>query len=153
MPIGVRGEQTNPNYYDSGIGFAIPVPDPEALIEKLHEEGKELLAAFLGVRMDQDRSDAGAKILQVLPNHGAAKAGLQVGDIVVGIDGEKVKNAFALRFAIGRSRAGDTSTLIVKRADKEVSLQVTFGPRPAPKANNGKIPNPARMPGQPGRGG
>ena len=150
VPIGVRGEQTNPNYYDSGIGFAIPVPDPEALIEKLGEEGKELLPAFLGVRMDQDRSEEGAKILQVLPDHAAAKAGMEVGDIVLSIDGEKVKNAFTLRFAIGRSRAGDASTLVVKRADKELSLKVTFGPRPKPQARRGKIPNPARMPGQPG---
>jgi serine protease Do len=149
VPIGVRGEQTNPNYYDSGIGFAIPVPDPEALIEKLSEEGTELLAAFLGVRMDQDRSETGAKILQVLPDHGAAKAGMKANDVVIAIDGQPVKNAFTLRFAIGRSRSGDTASLRVKRGDKELDLKVTFGPRPAPKPTGGKMPTPARMPGQP----
>jgi len=151
VPIGVRGEETNPNYYDSGIGFAIPLPDPEELIEKLHEEGKELLPAFLGVQMDQDRSDAGAKILQVLPDHAAGKAGMKVGDIVVAIDGEPVKNAFTLRFAIGRSRAGDTATLRVKRGEEELDVLVTFGPRPKPQVRGGKLPTPARMPGQPER--
>jgi len=149
VPIGVRGEPTNPNYYDSGIGFAIPVPDPEELIEKLSEEGKELHPAFLGVQMDQDRSEAGAKILQVLDGHAAAKAGVKKGDIVVSIDGEPVKNAFTLRFAIGRSRAGDTATLRVKRGDEELDLTVTFGKRPEQAPPGGKIPKPARMPGQP----
>jgi serine protease Do len=149
VPIGVRGEQTNPNYYGSGIGFAIPVADPEALIEKLSEEGTELLAAFLGVRMDQDRSETGAKILQVLPDHGASKAGMKANDVVIAIDGQPVKNAFTLRFAIGRSRSGDTASLRVKRGDKELDLKVTFGPRPAPKPTGGKMPTPARMPGQP----
>jgi serine protease Do len=149
VPIGVRGEETNPNYYDSGIGFAIPVPDPEALIEKLGEEGKELLPAFLGARMDRDRSDPGALILQVLPDHGAAKAGMKNGDIVIAIDGEPVKNAFTLRFAIGRSRAGDSATMRVRRGDKEIDLKVTFGVRPKPQAQRGKMPTPARMPGMP----
>ena len=150
VPLGARGEATNPNWYDCGIGFAVPLRDPEALIERLGEEGRELLPAFLGVQMDQDRTkEDGAKILNVLAGHAAAKAGLQKNDIVIAINGEKVKNAFTLRFAIGRSRAGDVATLTVKRGDKEIPLQVTFGKRPQPKAANGKLPTPARMPGQP----
>jgi serine protease Do len=152
VPLGARGEATNPNWYDCGIGFAVPLRDPEALIEKLGEEGKELQPAFLGVQMDQDRTEEdGAKILEVLPDHAAAKAGIQKGDVVVSVNGEKVKNAFTLRFAIGRSRAGDVATLIVKRGDKEVPLRVTFDNRPEPKPNEGKLPNPAKMPGEPKR--
>jgi serine protease Do len=151
VPLGARGEATNPNWYDCGIGFAVPLPDPEALIEKLGEEGKELHPAFLGVQMDQDRAEEGAKILQVIPAQGAAKAGLQKGDIVVGINGEKVKNAFTLRFAIGRSRAGDHAVLQVKRGDKVIDLKVTFGKRPQAQPGRGKLPTPARMPGGPKR--
>jgi len=152
VPLGARGEATNPNWYDCGIGFAVPLRDPEALIEKLGEEGKELLPAFLGVQMEQDRAkEDGAKIVAVLPNQAAAKAGMQKGDIVIAVNGEKVKNAFTLRFAIGRSRAKDVATLTVKRGDKEIAVKVTYGVRPAPKAGRGKLPNPARMPGQPKR--
>jgi|GEM_PF-1082950 len=150
VPLGARGEVTNPNWYDCGIGFAVPLRDPEALIEKLGEEGKELLPAFLGVQMDQDRTqEDGAKIVTVLAKHAAAKAGMKKGDVVISINGEKVKNAFTLRFAIGRSRAGDVATLIVKRDDKDVPLRVTFDKRPAPKARGGKLPSPAKMPTKP----
>ena len=149
VPIGVRGEETNPNYYDSGIGFAIPVTDPDHLIERLGEEGKELLPAFLGVSMDQDRAEEGAKILKVMPDQAAAKAGVQDGDVVIEINGEHVKNAFTLRFAIGRSRAGDRATLVVQRGDEKKKLTVTFGVRPKPKPQRGKIPMPERMPGAP----
>ena len=151
VPLGARGEATNPNWYDCGIGFAVPLPDPEALIEKLGKEGKQLLPAFLGVQMDQDRAEAGAKITTVLADNAAAKAGMLKGDIVVAINGAPVKNAFTLRFAIGRSRAGDKAVLTVKRKDKTLDLKVTFGKRPKPQARKGKIPLPARMPGQPGK--
>jgi len=150
VPLGARGEQTNPNWYDCGIGFAVPLRDPESLIEKLGEEGKELLPAFLGVQMDQDRAkEDGAKITRVLPNYAAAKAGLQKNDIVIAIDRELVRNAFTLRFGIGRRRAGDVAELTVKRGDKELALKVTFDKRPVARPGRGKLPNPARMPGQP----
>jgi len=150
VPLGARGEATNPNWYDCGIGFAVPLRDPESLIEKLGEEGKELLPAFLGVKMDQDSAkEDGAKIVTVLADHAAAKGGLKKGDVVIAIDGEKVKNAFTLRFAIGRSRAGDVATLTVMRGDKQMDLRVTFDKRPKPKVRGGKLPNPTRMPGMP----
>jgi len=41
--------------------------------------------------------------------------------------------------------------LTVKRKDKTLDLKVTFGERPKPQARKGKIPIPARMPGQPGK--
>jgi len=146
VPIGVRGEETNPNYYDSGIGFAIPIPDPDHLIERLGEEGKELFPAYLGVMMDKDRTEDGAKIVKVLPNHGAGKGGMKNGDIVISVNGERVKNAFTLRFAIGRSRAGDVAEIVVLRGKENVKLKITFGTRPKPKARGGKIPIPARIP-------
>jgi serine protease Do len=153
VPVGVRGEETNPNYYDSGIGFAIPIPDPDRLIERLGEEGKVLLPAFLGVQMEKDRLGEGAKITVVLPKHGAAKGGMKPGDVVISVNGDKVKNAFTLRFAIGRSRAGDVSEVVVLRGKETVNLKITFGARPKPKPRGGKIPLPARIPQNPGKPG
>jgi serine protease Do len=150
VPLGAQGEATNPNWYDCGIGFAVPLRDPEALIERLGEEGRELLPAFLGVQMDQDRTaEDGAKIVSVMPDHAAAKAGIVKDDVVIAIGGEKVKTAFTLRFAIGRRRAGDVATLTLLRGEQQLEVQVTLDKRPEAVQPEGKLPNPARMPGEP----
>ena len=62
VPLGARGEQANPNWYDSGIGFVVPILDPRRIIQRLGKEGVELLPAFLGVATDPDRTKPGAKV-------------------------------------------------------------------------------------------
>ncbi|MEM8885232.1 MAG: trypsin-like peptidase domain-containing protein [Planctomycetota bacterium] len=152
VPLGARGEQTNPNWYDCGIGFAVPIPDPEVLIERLAQEDKELLPAYLGVGLEEDRTETGAKITAIAPEQAAAKAGLKAGDVITKFNGQPVKNAFTLRFAIGRSRAGDTAMLTVQRGEQELNRKITFGARPKPRPQGGKLPTGAKMPGMPERG-
>jgi len=152
VPLGARGREANPNWYDSGIGFAVPIPDAAHLIDRLGKEGVELQPAFLGVQMDQDRTKPGALISAVIDGHAGKKAGLKKGDLVLEIDGEVVRNAFTLRFAIGRRRAGDKARLKVARGSETLEIQVTFGPRPRRRpGNRGKVP--ARMPGMPKKKG
>ena len=146
VPLGSRGQETNPNWYDSGIGFAVPIRDAAKLIAQLGKAGVLLQPAYLGVQMDQDRTKPGAMVTQVLEKTGAAKAGLKKGDIVLNIDGEEVKNAFTLRFAIGRRRAGDKVRLKVQRGDETLDIEAELGVRPKPQAKKGKLP--VRMPGQ-----
>jgi len=100
------------------------------------------------VQMDQDRAQAGARITEVVKGHAAEKAGLRKNDVVLSIDGEKVRNAFTLRFAIGRRRAGDKAKLKVQRGDETLEVEVVFGVRPKrqPKKKD-KVPVP--MPGTP----
>lgn len=147
VPLGSRGREANPNWYDSGIGFVVPIPDPKELIRRLGKPGVVLEAGFLGVQMDQDRTKSGALITQIVPNTPAQKAGLKKGDIVVEVDGVKVKNAFTLRFGIGRKRAGDKIQLKVQRGAETLDIEVALGKRPKPKPNKKKLPG--RIPGQP----
>jgi S1-C subfamily serine protease len=150
VPLGARGESANPNWYDSGIGFAVPVPDPARLVERLGGEGVELKPAFLGVQMDQDNPKPGAHVTEVTEDGPAAKAGLKKGDVVTAIDGDPVRNAFTLRFALGRRRAGDKVKLTVHRGEETLELEATLGERMAPTTTRERLPVP--MPGEPKRG-
>jgi len=148
VPLGARGEEANPNWYDSGIGFAAPIRDPRRLIERLKEPDTELFPAFLGVVTDQERTEPGARITQVAPEQGAAKAGLLKDDVVLKVDDRDVRNAFTLRFEVGRRRAGDPVRLLVRRGDKTFEVEATLGRRPQGAAEDDeKIPVP--MPGTP----
>ncbi|MHC4933493.1 MAG: S1C family serine protease [Planctomycetota bacterium] len=149
VPLGARGEAANPNWYDSGIGFVAPIPKPGALIRKLGKEGVVLLPAFMGVQMDQDRTEPGALVTEALPGQPAAKAGLKKGDIVLEIDGVEVDNAFTLRFEIGRRRAGDKVKLAVQSGEERREVELELAPRPKPTRQTEKLPIP--MPGPGGR--
>jgi len=146
VPLGGQGQETNPNWYDSGIGFAVPVPEPRDLVRRLGKEGVVLLPAFLGVEMDQDRTEPGAQVTRVLEGSGAEKAGLAAGDIVLSVDGEEVRNAFTLRFAVGARRAGDTVKLGVRRGEETLELTATLGQAPEGPDPERKIPVPMPTP-------
>jgi S1-C subfamily serine protease len=147
VPLGARGEEANPNWYDSGIGFATPIPDLGTLIARLGKAGTELWPAFLGVTTDQDRTEPGARITDVAPEKAAAKAGLKKGDVILAIDGRDVDNGFTLRFEIGRRRAGDSVTLRVRRGAETLEVAAKLGRRPKPAVVRDKIPVPMPGPG------
>lgn len=145
VPLGAQGEATNPNWYDSGIGFASPIPDPQVLIRRLGKEGAELFPAFLGVACDQDRPGPGALVNEVVPDTAAAKAGLQKGDVILAIDGAVIPHAFAVRFEIGRRRSGDKVKLRILREGKEIEVEAELDRRPEAEEPTEKMPVP--MPG------
>jgi S1-C subfamily serine protease len=131
VPLGAQGGEANPNWYDSGIGFAIPVPDPKALVGRLGKEGVVLLPALLGVGLDEERTEPGAKVTDVGAGTPAQAAGLRDGDVIVEAGGEEIRSAFALRFAIGRRRAGDPLPLKVMRDGAALEMTATLAPRRA----------------------
>jgi serine protease Do len=151
VPLDAGGGSANPNWYDSGIGFAAPIPDPAKLVERLGREGVVLEPAFLGVTLDEDRTEPGARVTELAPDQAAAKAGMLEGDIVVEAGGEPVANAFTLRFAIGRRRAGDTLRLKIRRGPDEKDIEVVLGVRPAESPDPGKIPVPLPAPDDGGK--
>ena len=149
VPLGAQGEDTNPNWYDSGIGFVAPIPDPQALIRRLGKEGTELFPAFLGVATDQDRPGPGALIKQIVPETAAAKAGLLKDDVILKVDGAIVPHAFGLRFEIGRRRSGDTVKLTILREGAEIEVVAELDRRPQAEESSEKMPIP--MPGPDGK--
>src|SRR5262245_27740378 len=89
---GSEGETAGFEWYDSGIGFAVPMADVLAVLPKL-KEGKDLRRGLLGITpKSQDRYGVPPVIGSVMPESTAAKAGLQSGDLILEIDGKPVAN-------------------------------------------------------------
>ena len=79
---------------------------------------RKILAAptgVLGIILDQ--SDDGPQINQVISGSGAAKAGLQAGDIVFSVDGKKTKTREDVIALIRTRKPGDSFSLVVKRGE------------------------------------
>ena len=99
-----------------GIGFAVPTEIASSIMNQILDFG-EVRRGLLGVSIsgiDAEIAEAlnatvesGALITEIVPGSAAEAAGLQVDDIIVGVDDEKIDNAPALSNAIGLRASGD----------------------------------------------
>ncbi|NOQ89408.1 MAG: Do family serine endopeptidase [Gammaproteobacteria bacterium] len=114
-----------------GIGFAIPINMVRELTDQLIEYG-EVRRGLLGVIMQNLTPELarafglnlhqGVVISQVLDDSAASKAGLEVGDVISEINGNKVKSASAMRNMVGLMRVGAKMEISAIREGKEVKL-------------------------------
>ncbi|NND64477.1 MAG: Do family serine endopeptidase, partial [Gammaproteobacteria bacterium] len=103
-----------------GIGFAIPINMASSIMQQLLTHG-EVKRGLLGVKILsvtpeiaaawELKLDDGALIAEVTPGSAADQAGLQAGDVVTAINGQKVETAQELRNEIGLLRSGDSIRL------------------------------------------
>ena len=116
-----------------GVGFAIPSNTAKRVSDQIIKTGKVshgLLGAFVS---DQTNSDAtasfsvGAKVEKLAPGGPAEKAGLQVDDVIVAVDGESINSASKLTAAIRAKEAYSKVTLTVERAGKTITIEATLG--------------------------
>ncbi|MSO33071.1 MAG: PDZ domain-containing protein [Candidatus Nanopelagicaceae bacterium] len=95
-----------------GLGFAIPINQARRTAEQLIKTGKSS-HPVIGVSLDTRYSSGGALIAEVLSGSPAAKAGIVVGDTIIGIDGKSVESADELIVAVRAKQPGDSVKLLL----------------------------------------
>ena len=99
-----------------GYSFAIPCNLVQKIIRDLREYG-EVQRAFLGVNIEDLDSDVaremglpnadGVRVTRINNNGAAADAGLQAGDVIIGLNNARVRRTPELQEFVGRFRPGD----------------------------------------------
>jgi putative serine protease PepD len=69
----------------------------------------------------------GARVDQVTADSPAAKAGLQVGDVITAIGGTKIDATHSLADLIQQKKPGDSVALAVTRGTQNLTITVTLG--------------------------
>jgi len=111
-------------WYDSGIGFAVPMSDILAHLDLL-KKGKELKPGIMGIVLKgTDIYALPATIAACPPKSPARKAGLRPGDTIVAVDGVIIQRQAQLRHALGPHIAGDTVRVVVVRGKEKKRLEV-----------------------------
>ncbi len=119
-----------------GIGFAIPINIIKLVVNQLKTKGR-VERGYLGVYI-QDLTPSiakslgleiteGALVTEVIPNSPAAKAGLKVKDVIIAVNGKKVKNASELKTYIVLTKPGTWVTLTIIRKGKIKHIRVKIG--------------------------
>lgn len=130
VPAAPRGETETAGveWYDSGIGFAIPLEDIQAVLPKL-KQGRDLRRGILGVTAKStDHFGAPVEIGAVAPDSAAAKAGLLPGDVVVSLDNVPIANQNQMQQVLGPKYEGDEIQLTIRRGKDERKFEkITLG--------------------------
>jgi len=114
-----------------GVGFAIPSNVAQRVSEEIIKTG-EATHGLLGASVRdaasvEDAEVSGAYIVESTPDGGAAKAGLEAGDIVTEFNGAPISNASDLTAQVRAAAAGSEAKLTYVRDGKSFDIDVTLG--------------------------
>ncbi|WP_371918272.1 DegQ family serine endoprotease [Pseudomonas sp. HLS-6] len=122
-----------------GLSFAIPIDVALDVSNQLKKDGK-VSRGWLGVVIQEVNKDlaesfgldkpAGALVAQVLEGGPAAKGGLQVGDVILSMNGQPIIMSADLPHLVGGLKEGAKASLEVVREGKRRTLDVTIGALP-----------------------
>jgi len=134
VPLSPRGSGATAGveWYDSGIGFAIPLEDIYASLKRL-KSGEDLRAGLMGITLEARDPLGGKPIIdRVRYNSPAEKAGLKSGDVIIEVDGKKVGRQAEVKHALGNKYAGEKIVVSVTRNKETIRKELTLVAELAP---------------------
>lgn len=149
--IGINSQILSPSGASAGVGFAIPVNIAKRVVPELIKNGlvRRPKLGIGGRDVNTLRGmpvEDGVLIIQVIPGGPAEAAGLRgttssdegdinLGDIIIGIDGEKVKVNDDLYHVLDKHQIGDTIKLDIMRNGSRMNVSVRLIEMPDTKRN------------------
>ena len=120
--------------YGEGLGFAIPIDEAIPIIEELIKNGHVTGRPALGVSGENISEiyaryynmPSGFRVKRVNSGSAAEKAGIQVNDIIIGIEAKLISSLEEFNKIKNQYKAGDTVKISVYRNDEIVDLDVTL---------------------------
>lgn len=120
VPLSPRSDETlaGVEWYDSGIGFAIPMDRALESVRRLRK-GDDLKKGLLGVSFDSKALyGREPKLDNVRYDSPADKAGLKKGDVIVSVDSKPTTRIAEVRHVLGSRYAGDEIEVVTRRSEE-----------------------------------
>lgn len=134
--VGINTAIIAPGGGNVGIGFAIPTNMSQQIMAQLVKYG-EVKRGKLGVSAQNltpelahafdIKQATGAVVVQLAPDSPAATAGLQIGDVIISVNGQDTASAADIRNQLGLLRVGDKVNLEVIRGTKKLTIKTRIG--------------------------
>ncbi|MGN0621679.1 MAG: S1C family serine protease [Porcipelethomonas sp.] len=137
--VGINSAKMSTNYSENsasveGLGFAIPMTQAKTIIDDLINYGYVSGRPQFGIRVtDVDETTAslynmpvGIYVRTVTPGGAADLAGIESGDIIIGINGEAISTSEELNKIKNQFSAGDVITLTITRNGQDMDVDVTL---------------------------
>ncbi len=133
--IGINTAILSKSGMNAGIGFAIPINMAMRIAEDLLDDGS-VQRGYLGVQITdvtpqfakqyKTGDQTGALVTQVGSESPAEKAGVQVEDIITGINGQKVDGSSRLRLIVSSLKPGTSVPMEILRNGQKMTLNATL---------------------------
>lgn len=125
--IGVNSQIATSSGGSQGVGFAVPSNTVRKILPTLRR-GQTIKRPYLGINMAPNAR--GVQVAELTNGGPAVGSGLQVGDVIVDIDGKRITTPDDLPAAIASKQPGDDVAVEVLRDGKRRTFTVTLGVRP-----------------------
>lgn len=141
--VGINTAIASASGGNEGIGFSIPINVVTSIASQLVKNDGKVERAFLGVGLDRTYNDEeaaklglleakGTRVSRVEPDSPAAKAEIQVGDVIIDFNGTRIEDDDHLVNLVGLTDIRREVPLVVIRDKKLVKLTVRVGKLPTP---------------------
>ena len=147
--VGINSSIITPSGANAGVGFAVPSNIVQVVTSQILEHG-EVRRGKLGVMIANLRpedSEAlglesvnGALVSEVMSGTAAEDAGIEPGDVIVGLDGKEVVDSRDLRTRIALAPIGDEVDIDVVRDGKRKTLEAVIGALDSAREFGGAVP-------------
>ncbi len=135
--VGINTAILAPGGGNVGIGFAIPINMANSVMQQLIEHG-EVKRGQLGITAQDltpelasafgiDR-DNGTVISRIEPDSPAERGQLKVGDVILEVDGKRVRGSGDVRNRVGLLRVGSTVNMTIWRDGQTLKRSLTIEP-------------------------
>ncbi len=137
--MGVNTAIYSPSGGSVGIAFSIPASTVKSVVAQLKDKGT-VSRGWIGVQIQPVTADIadslglkkaeGALVAEPQSNGPAAKAGIESGDVITSVNGEKIKDARELARTIGGFAPGTAVKLNVLHKGQDKVISLTLGELP-----------------------
>jgi Do/DeqQ family serine protease len=148
--VGINSAIISRSGGNVGIGFAIPMNQARSIMDQLIEFGT-VSRGLLGVSIRDISPDlaeiyhltdnSGALVAEINAGSAAERAGIQVDDVIVSLNGTHVRDSGSLRNAIGLLRPGERVQVGLIRDGKPITVPAVLGAL-EPATTNAAAPEP-----------
>ncbi|WP_313339255.1 trypsin-like peptidase domain-containing protein [Sedimentibacter sp.] len=124
-----------------GLGFSIPINTAKPIIDRIIKEGKltTVYVGISGVEVEtyetalgiEVQAEYGVVIAEVIKDSPASISGLQVGDVIIAIDGDKITSMQELKIKLYEYKDGDNAEITFLRNGNEHNVSLTLKTKPA----------------------
>lgn len=142
--IGINTAIFSNNGGSMGIGFAIPVNLAKQVMESILKNGgvtrgwigvePQNISPELAQSFNLSSNTPGVLIAGVLEGGPADRGGIKPGDVLIKVNGQDTQDVRQLLNQIAKQQPGSNVNVMVLRKGKPLSLSITIGKRPKPKA-------------------
>jgi serine protease Do len=136
--IGINTAIADPSSANN-IGFAISISSARPVLDDLRA-GRTPRIAYMGVytqtvtpdlvQLRELNVESGAYVAAITPGTGAERAGLRKGDVIIEVDGVRVRSNEDVVRIVRKHRPGDALHVTALRGDEQRTFEVTLGDLP-----------------------